>query len=90
MFGPRALASNRVRGEWLSLAAGLGTRIGVTQPSQTIEGTFKTIDATGRLILEQASGRQAIEAGDVFFSPRPVGSATAGDRESTFSPRDAP
>jgi BirA family biotin operon repressor/biotin-[acetyl-CoA-carboxylase] ligase len=67
-----------VRTEWLSLAAGLGAWIGVTRPTQTIEGMFQTIDATGRLILEQVSGQVAIEAGDVFFSPRPVSSATAG------------
>jgi BirA family biotin operon repressor/biotin-[acetyl-CoA-carboxylase] ligase len=67
-----------IRAEWLSLAAGLGAWIGVARPSQTLEGTFQTIDATGRLILEQASGQVAIEAGDVFFSPRPVSSATAG------------
>ncbi|MGH6796492.1 MAG: biotin--[acetyl-CoA-carboxylase] ligase [Methylocella sp.] len=66
-----------IRAEWLALAAGLGTWIGVAQPSRTIEGTFQTIDATGRLILEQASGQVAIEAGDVFFSP-PCSSATAG------------
>jgi BirA family transcriptional regulator, biotin operon repressor / biotin---[acetyl-CoA-carboxylase] ligase len=59
-----------IRAEWLSLAAGLGARIGVARLSQTIEGTFQTIDATGRLILEQPSGRVAIEAGEVFFSPR--------------------
>ena len=67
-----------IRAEWLSLAAGLGAWVGVARPSQTVEGTFQTIDATGRLILEQASGEVAIEAGDVFFSPRPVSSATAG------------
>ncbi|MGI8569363.1 MAG: biotin--[acetyl-CoA-carboxylase] ligase [Methylocella sp.] len=64
-----------IRAEWLSLAAGLGAWIGVARHSQTIEGTFQTIDATGRLILEQASGQVAIEAGDVFFSPRPGNSA---------------
>lgn len=67
-----------IRAEWLSHAAGLGAWIGVTRPSQTIEGTFQTIDATGRLILEQATGQVAIEAGDVFLSPRPGSSATAG------------
>ena len=77
-----------IRAEWLSLAGGLGAWIGVARPSQTIEGTFQTIDATGRLIVEQASGRVAIEAGDVFFSPRPVSSATAGGWKA-YSPRDA-
>ena len=67
-----------IRAEWLSLAAGLGAWVGVARPSQTVEGTFQTIDATGRLILEQASGQVAIEAGDVFLSPRPVSFATAG------------
>jgi len=67
-----------IRAEWLSLAAGLGGWIGVARTSQTIEGTFQTIDATGRLILEQTSGPVAIEAGDVFFSPRSGSSATAG------------
>jgi BirA family biotin operon repressor/biotin-[acetyl-CoA-carboxylase] ligase len=68
-----------IRAEWLSLAAGLGSSISVARHLQTIEGTFQTIDATGRLILEQASGQVAIEAGDVFFSPRPGSSATAGE-----------
>ncbi|MDQ6703393.1 MAG: biotin--[acetyl-CoA-carboxylase] ligase [Pseudomonadota bacterium] len=67
-----------IRAEWLSLAAGLGAWISVARPSQTIEGTFQTIDATGRLILEQASGQVAVEAGDVFFSPLPSSTATAG------------
>ena len=59
-----------IRAEWLSLAAGLGTWIAVARPSQTIEGIFQTIDATGRLILEQESGPVAIEAGDVFLCVR--------------------
>jgi BirA family transcriptional regulator, biotin operon repressor / biotin---[acetyl-CoA-carboxylase] ligase len=57
-----------IRAEWLSLAAGLGTWISVARPSQTVEGVFQTIDASGRLILERGSGQVAIEAGDVFFS----------------------
>jgi len=78
-----------IRAEWLSLAAGLGAWISVARPSQTIEGTFQTIDATGRLILEQASGQVAIEAGEVFFAPRPGSSATAEDRNSSLRPRAA-
>jgi BirA family biotin operon repressor/biotin-[acetyl-CoA-carboxylase] ligase len=56
-----------IRAEWLSLAAGIGTWITVTRSSQTIEGTFETIDPGGRLVLAQPSGKLAIEAGDVFF-----------------------
>jgi BirA family transcriptional regulator, biotin operon repressor / biotin---[acetyl-CoA-carboxylase] ligase len=56
-----------IRAEWLSLAAGLGTRISVARPSQTMEGVFQTIDSQGRLILEEGSRQVAIEAGDVFL-----------------------
>jgi len=56
-----------IRAEWLSLAAGLGGWISVARPSQTVEGIFETIDASGRLILECSAGRMAIESGDVFF-----------------------
>jgi BirA family biotin operon repressor/biotin-[acetyl-CoA-carboxylase] ligase len=76
-----------IRAEWLSLAAGLGARIGVARLSQMIEGTFQTIDATGRLILEQPSGQVAIEAGDVFFSPR-AALPSPGDRNNAFRRRD--
>ena len=67
-----------IRAEWLSLAAGLGTWISVARPSQTIEGVFQTIDATGRLILENKSGPVAIEAGDVFFGPSGSPTSVAG------------
>jgi BirA family transcriptional regulator, biotin operon repressor / biotin---[acetyl-CoA-carboxylase] ligase len=76
-----------IRAEWLSLATGLGARIGVARLSQMIEGTFQTIDATGRLILEQPSGQVAIEAGDVFFSPR-AALPSPGDRNNAFRRRD--
>jgi BirA family biotin operon repressor/biotin-[acetyl-CoA-carboxylase] ligase len=58
-----------IRSEWLSLAAAIGGLVKVVHPSQTIEGTFESIDGSGRLILKTASGRAFIEAGDVFFSP---------------------
>lgn len=67
-----------IRAEWLSLAAGLGARISVARPSETLEGVFETIDATGRLILERASGQVAVEAGDVFLSARPTNASAAG------------
>ncbi|MCI0735656.1 MAG: biotin--[acetyl-CoA-carboxylase] ligase [Beijerinckiaceae bacterium] len=67
-----------IRAEWLCLAAGLGARINVVLPSHTLEGTFETIDATGRLVLAQPSGTQMIEAGDVFFAHR-VEAAAAND-----------
>jgi BirA family biotin operon repressor/biotin-[acetyl-CoA-carboxylase] ligase len=58
-----------IRAEWLTFAAGLGSRIEVVRPSATVAGTFETIDAAGRLLLETASGRVAIDAGDIFLAP---------------------
>jgi BirA family biotin operon repressor/biotin-[acetyl-CoA-carboxylase] ligase len=59
-----------IRGEWLSLAGGLGSVIGVAAPSGTVEGRFETIDSTGRLLLLTPAGRVTIEAGDVFLGSR--------------------
>ncbi len=64
-----------IRAKWLSLAAGLGAWIRVMLPSHTVEGTFQTIDATGRLVLDQAGGVRAIEAGDIFFARQDFTSA---------------
>jgi BirA family biotin operon repressor/biotin-[acetyl-CoA-carboxylase] ligase len=58
----------RIRAEWLSLAAGLGDRIQVGRASETLEGIFETIDPTGRLVLATSSGRTLIEAADVFLA----------------------
>lgn len=62
---------DRIRAEWLSLAAGLGARIKVARPLTTIEGLFETIDATGRLVLATASGPILVEAADIFLPERP-------------------
>ena len=56
-----------IRAEWLSLAAGIGGQIKVKTATQQFEGIFQTIDADGRLILADASGVRAIEAGDVLL-----------------------
>lgn len=66
-----------IRTEWLSLAAGVGTRIRVKRPSHTVEGIFQTIDQSGRLIVAQDHGMSVIDAGDVFFLP-PCSAAAAG------------
>lgn len=68
-----------IRAEWLSFAAGVGSWIRVARPSQTLEGVFQTIDAHGRLVLEQVSGPAVVEAGDVFFGP-PNGDAVTAMR----------
>jgi len=56
-----------IRAEWLSLAAGIGAQIKVKTATQQFEGIFQSIDADGRLILVDASGAHAIEAGDVLL-----------------------
>jgi len=63
----------KIRSEWLSLAGGIGTPVRVATPTRTLEGVFRTIDETGRLLLESQEGMVAIEAGDVFFAERPQG-----------------
>jgi BirA family biotin operon repressor/biotin-[acetyl-CoA-carboxylase] ligase len=32
-----------------------------------VTGTFETVDAEGRIVLNTAAGRQAIAAADIFF-----------------------
>jgi len=59
-FGP-------LRAAWLDRAARLGETITARTASDEIAGRFETVDADGRLVLETASGRQAIAAADVFF-----------------------
>lgn len=56
-----------IRVEWLSLAAGVGAPIKVRTAAREFEGVFQSIDATGRLLLTEADGTHAIEAGDVLF-----------------------
>lgn len=56
-----------VRRAWLSMAAGLGQPIGITTPRRGLDGIFRDLDATGRLLLDTAGGTVAVEAGDVFF-----------------------
>jgi BirA family transcriptional regulator, biotin operon repressor / biotin---[acetyl-CoA-carboxylase] ligase len=56
-----------IRSEWLALAGGLGEPIRVATPTQHFEGRFETIDATGRLLLQNEAGVVAIDAGDVIM-----------------------
>jgi BirA family biotin operon repressor/biotin-[acetyl-CoA-carboxylase] ligase len=57
-----------VRRAWLHHAHGLGEEIEVRLPRETLNGTFKDLDARGVLVLELADGtRREISAGDVYF-----------------------
>lgn len=55
------------RRAWLTLAARLGEPIAVATPRRRLDGHFRDLDATGRLLLDTAGGTVAVEAGDVFF-----------------------
>lgn len=61
-----------IRAEWVRYASGLGETIRVALAHETLEGRFDSIDAAGRLVLETASGRRGVEAGDVLLGPRPA------------------
>lgn len=56
-----------LRAAWLSHAARLGQPIRARTGTETREGTFETIDATGNLILRTPAGTLAIPAAEVFF-----------------------
>ena len=56
-----------LRQEWLSHAARLGEVIRARTGTQSREGRFETVDASGALILATAQGRVAIPAAEVFF-----------------------
>lgn len=74
-----------VRAKWLSLAFGIGEKIRVVRRDQSIEGVFKTIDPSGRLIVAQEPGDVAVDAGDVFSLARSDSAAAAG--QSCAPPR---
>jgi BirA family biotin operon repressor/biotin-[acetyl-CoA-carboxylase] ligase len=67
-----------IRERWLTHAAGLGGPIRIAGAKGEREGVFRTLDAQGRLILEGASGPEAVEAGDLFIvdgaAPKPKAS----------------
>lgn len=56
-----------LRAEWLRHAAKLGETIRARTGTETREGIFQTIDASGALILAMAQGAVAISAAEVFF-----------------------
>jgi BirA family biotin operon repressor/biotin-[acetyl-CoA-carboxylase] ligase len=55
-----------VRAAWLRRAEGIGEAIRVRLPNETLEGRFADLDASGALVLETASGRRLVTAGEVF------------------------
>jgi BirA family biotin operon repressor/biotin-[acetyl-CoA-carboxylase] ligase len=57
-----------LRRAWLERAGGLGEPILVRRPDGDRRGTFRDLDADGRLLLEERGITVPIEAGDVFLS----------------------
>ncbi|WP_419901617.1 biotin--[acetyl-CoA-carboxylase] ligase [Kiloniella sp.] len=58
-----------IRTAWLDQAHGLGDKIYVRLPGETLSGRFVTIDQDGALDLDLDNGNQRlITAGDVFFA----------------------
>ena len=57
-----------IRKLWLERAFGLGERIAIQTGTETVAGTFDTIDDAGCLIIRTAEGRRAaVTAGEVYF-----------------------
>jgi BirA family biotin operon repressor/biotin-[acetyl-CoA-carboxylase] ligase len=56
-----------LRAAWLAHAARLGQPIRARTGTETLEGRFETIDATGNLILRTPTVTLAIPAAEVFF-----------------------
>ena len=54
-----------IRDRWLKRAAGLGAAVRVMLPGGEAEGTFETVDATGRMIVRKPDGsRMVVSSGD--------------------------
>jgi len=61
----------RIREAWLAQASGLGEGIVVRLSDSELNGVFKGIDPTGRLLLREAGGKiTPIASGEVFPSLR--------------------
>ncbi len=56
-----------IREAWLSRAARLGEAVTARMGEREVIGTFETVDAGGRIVLNTRTGRQAIAAADIFF-----------------------
>ncbi len=57
-----------IRDAWLARAARLGQPLTARTVTETLEGIFEGIDATGALQLRTSQGLRAIPAADVYFA----------------------
>lgn len=59
---------DRIRTDWLQVAAGVGGAVEVRLSGETLNGVFRTLAQDGSLILELPDGQsRTISAGEVFF-----------------------
>lgn len=56
-----------IRDIWLSRAARLGQVITARTGTETVIGTFETVDAEGNLVINTPKGPRAIAAADIYF-----------------------
>ena len=56
-----------VRDAFLLRATRLGEQITARLPTETLVGTFDTIDDTGQLVLRTSQGKRLIPAADIYF-----------------------
>jgi len=55
-----------VRRAWLERALGIGSPLGVKLPRESVTGRFVDLDRDGAMLLETATGRRRIAAGEIF------------------------
>ena len=65
-----------VRAAWLQSTLPVGSPLAVARPDGHHRGTYKTVDADGRLIIETSSGVLTVEAGDVFLADHDLTAAS--------------
>jgi BirA family transcriptional regulator, biotin operon repressor / biotin---[acetyl-CoA-carboxylase] ligase len=70
LWGDRGFAALRQR--WLARAERLGSEAGVMVGERAISGRFVDVDPAGRLVLDSPSGRETLNAGELFFATAPV------------------
>ena len=63
----RTYGFDPIREAWLARAARLGVVVTARMGTTEITGTFETVDAEGRIVLNTPTSRQAIAAADIFF-----------------------
>jgi BirA family biotin operon repressor/biotin-[acetyl-CoA-carboxylase] ligase len=71
----------RLRMAWLGFAGTLGEPLTVNAGAQTIAGTFAGLDASGALVLREASGKErTVTFGDVSLAPAQPGEPPRGQQ----------